>query len=205
MALKGLTQFAEDLKYARNIFHEDVIDAMFRQPFSSETKPFREHLIKTNPVVSLSAVDYDLGVNGSAYFDTDTADYHVSTQQNGIGNRGRMYRNDGVDIGQHEAPQEGYFVGHIADGEWLQYTVNVAAAGNYTLRFRVAAEAAGGRISLQSNGRALVSGLSVPATGGWLKFKDVDVKNVPLKKGIQQLKVYMNTGGFNFDSIQFIK
>ena len=128
----GLMELAIYSRLENTIIHHDVIDAMIRQPFSNETKPFKANLIKNKSIVY--AVDYDLGRNGFAYFDTDTADYHTSTGKRTAGNRGRIYRNDGVDIAKDSAQYEKYYVNHIEKGEWLQYTVNVAQKGTYTLK-----------------------------------------------------------------------
>lgn len=201
VAEKGLMQLAEDLKIERNIFHADVVDAMFRQPFSSETKPFKANVIKAG--TSLAAVDYDLGINGQAYFDKDTADYHVSTQKTTIGNRGRTYRNDGVDI--RKAPKAGYFVSDTEAGEWLQYTLNVQEAGVYNLKLNVAAKDDKGNISILVNGKTVLNNKNIPQTGGPELFKPLLLKGIKLTKGIQKLRVYINTGGFNFSSIRFEK
>lgn len=202
-AEKGLMRLAEDLKTENNIFHADVVDAMFRQPFSSETKPFKANVIKAG--ASLAAVDYDLGINGQAYFDQDTADYHVSTQKTTIGNRGGTYRNDGVDIRKHTASKAGYFVSDTEAGEWLQYTINVQEAGVYRLTMNVAAKDNKGDISVLINGKTVVANKSIPQTGGLAVFKPLLFKGIRLTKGIQKLKVYINSGGFNFSSIRFEK
>ncbi|WEK34575.1 MAG: cellulase family glycosylhydrolase [Candidatus Pseudobacter hemicellulosilyticus] len=91
MALAKATNISE------NIIHYDVIDAMIRQPHEPTAKPFRPHQLTGNYL--LPAVDYDLGPNGIAYFDMDTANYHIANGgKRSEGNRGHMYRNDGVDI-----------------------------------------------------------------------------------------------------------
>ena len=46
-------------------------------------------------------------------------------------------KNTDVDI--EAASSGGYDVGWLAAGEWLKYSVNVSAAGNYTAQVRVAA------------------------------------------------------------------
>ena len=83
-------------KYENNIVHRDVIDAMIRQPFSNETKPYFANRISAGAVIQ--AADYDLGVNGAAYYDKDTGNYYISTGKSSVGNRGRVHRNDGVDV-----------------------------------------------------------------------------------------------------------
>ena len=43
----GLLELAVYAREENNIFHKDVIDAMFRQPFSAEAIPFHLHILKT--------------------------------------------------------------------------------------------------------------------------------------------------------------
>jgi endoglucanase len=198
---KGLIGLAEASKAANTVIHGDVIDAMIRQPFNPTAKAFKAHMIQNNAV--LNAVDYDLGPNGVAYFDQDTADYHTSTGKNTAGNRGRTYRNDGVDIVRDSATNGGYVVNHIEDGEWLQYTVSVKKAGVYNLQFLAAMEQAGGRISLLVNEKTVAKEVALPSTGGSKIFKGFKINNVPLKKGKQVIKVVINKGGFNLSSIKF--
>ena len=119
----GTLEMATYAKLENAIIHHDVIDAIFRQPFSAASKPFKANKVKNGTIIN--AVDYDLGRNGIAYFDTDTADYHVSTGKYGKGNAGRVYRNDGVDISKDSTAYNSYYVDHIETGEWLQFTLQV--------------------------------------------------------------------------------
>ncbi|MEI9955889.1 MAG: hypothetical protein WDM90_06170 [Ferruginibacter sp.] len=64
-AYKGLMQLAADTKASATVFHKDVIDAMFRQPFSDAAIPFKVNSISNKTIIN--AVDYDLGKNGVAY------------------------------------------------------------------------------------------------------------------------------------------
>ncbi|MBL6866628.1 MAG: cellulase family glycosylhydrolase, partial [Flavobacteriales bacterium] len=93
-ATAALMELAENLKTGNCAFKEDVVDAMFRQVYSDETRPFQE--AQSIPGV-VFATDFDLGVVGSAYSDTKTANYHVSTGNYTEWNSGWAYRNDGVD------------------------------------------------------------------------------------------------------------
>ena len=63
----------------------------------------------------------------------DTANYRISTGKASVGNQGQVYRNDGVDIFQDK--DDLFFVGQTEAGEWLQYSVDVSAAGSYQLVF----------------------------------------------------------------------
>lgn len=199
----GLMELAIYSRLENTIIHRDVIDAMIRQPFSNETKPFKANLIQDKSIVY--AVDYDLGKNGFAYFDQDTADYHTSTNKRSVGNRGGIYRNDGVDIAKDSLRYEKYYVNHIEKGEWLQYTVKVAQKGNYTLKINAAADQASGRITILIDGKTVASEVTVPNTGSVKKFATFEIKNVPLKAGWQKIRLLAASGGYNFSYIQFIK
>lgn len=199
----GLMELAIYSRLENTIIHRDVIDAMIRQPFSNETKPFKANLIQDKSIVY--AVDYDLGKNGFAYFDQDTVDYHTSTNKRSVGNRGGIYRNDGVDIAKDSLRYEKYYVNHIEKGEWLQYTVKVAQKGNYTLKINAAADQPGGRITILIDGKMVASEVTVPNTGSVKKFATFEIKNVPLKAGWQKIRLLAASGGYNFSYIQFIK
>jgi hypothetical protein len=199
----GLMELATYARLENTIIHYDVIDAMIRQPFSAETKPFKKHLIGKTSIVN--AVDYDLGRNGVAYFDKDTADYHVSTGKYTAGNKGRIYRNDGVDIAKDSIKYESYYVNNIESGEWLQYTVDIEKKGIYTINLNVASDNTKGRISLGSNGVSIAKEIQVSNTGGLKTFKTIEIKNIPLKAGKQSIKVLADTGYFNFNYLQFIR
>lgn len=198
----GLMELATYAKLENTTIQRDVIDAMIRQPFSAESKPFKNHVVKNNSVIN--AVDYDLGRNGVAYFDTDTADYHISKAKHTGGNKGRTYRNDGVDIAKDHAAYEAYYVNNIEAGEWLTYTFNLEKSGNYTLKLRVASDNDSGRISLVIDGKSVASASPVPNTGGMTEFKFMEVKNISLKAGKQTIKVLADVGSFNFSQLQFV-
>ncbi len=200
-AYSGLMELVSSLKCENNIVHYDVIDAMIRQPFSAETKPFKLHLIGKSSVVN--AVDYDLGRNGAAYFDKDTADYHVATGKGGRGNRGRIYRNDGVDIRKDSSSYESYYVSDIEDGEWLQYTIKTEKAGTYSVSLNIAAPADTSRLTLEVNGKQVAKDLAVPATGSLKSWKYVELKNIRLIRGSNKVRVYADKGGFNLKDISF--
>lgn len=199
----GLMELAIYSRLENTIIHRDVIDAMIRQPFSNETKPFKANLIKNKSIIY--AVDYDLGRNGFAYFDNDTADYHTSTGKRNAGNRGWIYRNDGVDITKDSTQYEKYYVNHIEKGEWLQYTVNVSQKGTYTLKINAAADQASGRMNISIDGKTVAKEVIVPNTGDAKKFATFEIKNVPLKAGKQKIRALAAAGGYNFSYIQFVK
>lgn len=198
---QGLLALAEASKAQNTIIHRDVIDAMIRQPFDPTAKPFKVHRIANH--ADIKAVDYDLGPNGVAYFDFDTADYHVATGKSTAGNRGRVYRNDGVDIVKDSSANDSYVVNHMEDGEWLQYTVNVVKSGLYNLLIDAAADQGQGSFSVLINDKPVKEGIAIPSTGSLKTFKNVKVNNVPLKGGKQLIKLQFVHGGFNLRTIKF--
>ena len=200
---EGLMELASQTKAEKNIVHRDVIDAMIRQPFSNYAMPFMANDISSGTL--LLAVNYDLGINGVAYFDKDTANYRISTGKESTGNRGRIYRNDGVDIYKYADGSDNFYVGHIEDGEWLQYTVNIKVSGKYELTINGAADNDNGLISFYDDNKSVGGKIKISSTGGLGNWKPIAKFNIQLSKGIHPLRIYFDKGGFNFTSILFTK
>jgi hypothetical protein len=200
-AFNALMQLAEDIKTENNLVHKDVIDAMFRQVNSTETIPFKKHLIKSNAIVF--ATDYDLGRNGFAYMDNDSANYHVSTGKRTAGNRGGQYRNDGVDIEVcTDSVTNGYNVAWTETGEWLQYTVNVATTGMYDVNIRTASDT--GAINLIINDTVIIQNAMLLKSARDKDWQNTSIKNIQLVKGINRFKIKIIKGGFKLNYFQFI-
>ncbi|MET3882168.1 cellulase family glycosylhydrolase [Niastella sp. OAS944] len=195
-AYNGLMQLAAATRLENTIIKRDVLDALFRQPFSRSTLPFKTHVIKNGAEVK--AVDYDLGINGAAYQDTDTADYHISNGKRG-GNRGRVYRNDGVDITTDPAALNSYIVNHTAAGEWLQYTLDVVQGGKYKVKLNYNANKENGRLSLYVN-NSNTKKVTVPKGSDW---QALEINDVELKKGANTLRIYIDSGEMDLRSLQF--
>ena len=201
IAYRGLMELAVSTKCEKNIVHRDVIDAMIRQPFSSETLPFKINSI--SPGSSISAVDYDLGSNGAAYYDKDTANYRSSTGKEGIGNRGRIYRNDGVDIYEDPIQKSNYYVGNVEDGEWLQYSVQITKTKIYHIEMTASADSDKGLVSLYDNGVLVAEKIMIPSTDGLKTQGKITIKNIHLNQGSHRLRVLAVKGGFDFFSLDF--
>jgi hypothetical protein len=200
-AYRALMQLTEDIKAENNLVHKDVIDAMFRQVNSKETISYKNNFIKSGTIVF--ATDYDLGRNGYAYSDNDSADYHVSTGKRTPGNRGGQYRNDGVDIEVcTDTITNGYNVAWTETGEWLQYTVTVANPGIYDINIRTASDT--GAIHLIINDAVIKKNALLLKTAGDKDWQNTSIKNIPLAKGINRLRIRVVKGGFKLNYFQFI-
>ena len=198
----GLLELATYTKFETNIIHRDVIDAMIRQPFSNATKPFKQNKITNGAVIN--AVDYDLGANGYAYFDNDTANQGSPDKQRNVGNRGHVYRNDGVDIRKDSALYESYFVSDIEEGEWLQFTCNNVQTGKYNVELTIASDNDSGVITLgNSSNRRLLENMTIPNSGGLKTWKSFSAGTITVS-GKQVLRLYFVKGGFNLKSIKFV-
>ena len=195
-----LNEWIENVKVENNIVHYDVIDAMFRQVQSAEAIPFRRHLVADRSLIA--AVDFDMGRQRSAYYDKDSASYQYTPGVRTTGNRGRSYRNDGVDIQKGE---NGYYVYSIENDEWLQYTVQVATAGNYKLRFKTASDSAAGVVSVLLNGKELIPALNLNNSGGAGKWQTTTSAAVFLPAGTHRLRLIAKEGGYALESIEFLK
>ena len=201
-AFNALMQLTEDIKAENCSFHKDVIDAMFRQVNSFETIPFKQHHITANTIVF--AVDYDLGRNHLAYLDNDSADYHVSTGKRITWNKGRQYRNDGVDIEAcSDSLTNGFNVGWIEDGEWLQYTINVEKTDLYNLNIRIASGHES-NIQILVNDVAVVENISLKEGAGDKDWETTTVTNIHLTKGISRFKIFVVKGDFKLNYFEFI-
>ena len=200
-AYRGLMELVKNTKCENNIMHRNVVDAMIRQPFNKTTIPFGQNRITPGKIIK--AVNYDLGVNGSAYFDVDTA----NTGDGNEGNRGHYYRNDGVDIFEDSLQKGEYYVGQIENGEWLQYTIDVQIPGTYKLIFQVASPKSEGAVFITVDGNRVAGSpvISIPATGGYHDWRVVAIENISLTAGTHRLRVHAAHGGFNLKSIGFAK
>ncbi len=199
-AWKILTELLDNIKIENNIYHPDVVDAMFRQVQSTDTKPFKRHALDETLVIR--AVDFNMGRQGQAYYDLDSASYHYTPGVDTRGNRGRAYRNDGVDI-QHG--KEGYHVYSMEDGEWLQYSFLVNKDGKYNLSVELSSDTTGGTYSILVNQQEIVVNANVDPTGGKENWKLTPPTMLNLKKGLNLLKFRVDKGGFQLRKIHFRK
>ena len=142
---------------------------------------------------TLQAANYDVG--GQAL------GYNVLSINGTDGN----YRTDAVDLEVTADTGGGDDLGWTSSGQWYRYTVNVAAAGNYTVSFRVAAPSAvTDAFHLSGATGANLSGpVSIPATGGWQTWTTVTA-TVTLAAGKQVLTLSEGNSGWNITHATFV-
>ena len=132
----------------------------------------------------IEAENFDEGGMNVAYYDETTA------------NQGGAYRTEAVDIEASSDVGGGFNVGFVGEGEWLNYTVNVARSGLYTLKVRVASLPPGGAFYFAVDGRRVTRLITLPHTDGWQNWQTVTVPGVRLPAGAHVLQLIMNSRGY---------
>lgn len=203
-AYAAMMELAMNANSLNCLYRKDVPDAQIRQIQTDETIPFTMHAAPG--IVHLS--DYDLGRITKAYYDTDYANYAQSTGEFQAWNSGWAYRNDGVDIEANEDSinSNGYHIGFVAKGEWMNYSIQVEESASYSAIARVASQVNGGKFHLEINNEDITSQQTVDATGGWTAFQNMEISEIPLHQGQHVLSFHIdNATSFNISSIEFIK
>ena len=208
-AYNALMQLAKDLKLENNIYHEGVVDALIRQPFSDETLPFKNrrhlpggHRILSNDTSIILLTDYDMGKQGFAYSDNEYT--NVSNGSGFQSNLGGGYRNDGVDIEGSEDESKysnGYNVAWTVDGEWLNYTINVDSFAAYDVTLRYASNE--GKIHMELDGTDVSGLVNLPSTEGFQVWRDTILSDLILEKGKHELRLAIDKGGPNLGYMYF--
>jgi len=132
--------------------------------------------------LQIEAEDFDAGGPGIGYSDLSP------------GNDGGQYRATDVDIASAEDVGGGYTVGWMFAGEWLAYTVDIGAAGKYTLQARVASGGAGGTFHVEVDNIDVSGTLTIPDTGGWHAWWTIEAP-VTLPGGHRRVRVVLDSNG----------
>ena len=122
-----------------------------------------------------------------------------------MGNRGHVYRNDGVDIFKDSSKYNSYYVGDIEGGEWLQYTIDVLKKGVYNFTITVAPGLEEGRLSITSNDNLLAKQVIIPANSNMHQWQNIVVKNIQLSPGSNRIWIHAIKGGFNLERIKIAR
>ena len=187
-AVNTLFQLTEDLKLENCTYQNDVIDAMFRQVYSNETKPYDS--VATIPG-RIFAPDFDMGVVGEAYYDNVVSDFHVTTGTYTAWNEGWSYRNDGADISECNDVyffHNGYQVGWFEEGEFLQYVVDIDSSGVYDINFRYSAHNSNSKIKFSINDTLFTTSTPLSNTNNWSFWSTATISNAILPAGRHKIK-----------------
>jgi beta-glucosidase len=162
---------------------EFEVYAQPQQPFGGTVHPLPGRI---------EAEDYDTGGEGVAYYNTT------------VGNPGGAYRADDIGIQPTTDTGDGYNVGWINTGEWLEYTVNAPdPSAVYSISVRVASSSGGGQLRLRLDGTVLGT-VAIPSTGGWQNWQTLTLPSVPVEggSGSKALRLEALNSGFNINWIE---
>jgi hypothetical protein len=200
--LKGSSiQFA-DTNLTQNTFYHYRVIAHYNSGENLYSHPQRIFLpiyvIKTrlpylgtpaNVPGTIEAENFDYGGEGLAYHDADPA------------NSGGAYRpGEGVDI--FNVNGNGFEIGNVYPGEWLEYTINVEQEADYRIDNYLSAVQTGGTFKI-SVGNTESGILTAESSDSWLKTKSVST-SMHLTAGEQILKFsIVSLPIFNIDKMEF--
>jgi hypothetical protein len=141
----------------------------------------------------IEAEEYDLGGEGLAYHEANTN-----------GNEGKAtFRNDEVDIETTQDNEGAFNVGYTLKGEWLEYSVVVAASGKYDLEVRIAAEGDGKTFHIEMDGVDVTGPVNLPNTGGWQTWQTVTLNDISLIQGEHIMRIAFDTDYMNLNYVEF--
>jgi len=168
-------------------------------------KPFKGKALAIPGKVE--AEDFDIpgsGADSKTYYDTD---YDIQSCVGENTSECSDYRKDtGVDIYKKSF---GNVIGYNRTGEWLEYTVNVAKDGDYTMFAYVASSNGTASFQLSMDGKAITDTVVVPKTVGTTEgnFDSFDrvQRNVALTKGEHILRFTVTSDWMDVDYFTFVE
>lgn len=135
---------------------------------------------------TIEAEDYDKGGEGLTYHDSDP-----------LNTTGDYRPDEAVDV---QARTDGFHVGYVEIGEWMEYTINIAETEKYKVTAHLASVDGGGKMNFKF-GASTAFSLEAPKTGNWNTFQTVE-RDVNLKAGEQKLRITIQAlPAFNIDKI----
>lgn len=142
----------------------------------------------------IEAENYDEGASGMAYYDKSSG--------NKCDDYTDYYRKDDVDLKKIDG---GVAVGSFDGDEWLSYTVDVKASGEYDVTLRLGEGGSSGSLQISFDKSDVKQDVSVDKIGDWGVFDEVKVKKMQLVEGVQNMLI-KNTGSWiDIDWIKFEK
>lgn len=137
----------------------------------------------------IRGIDFDSGGEMAAYHDFD--EIHK-------GPAGSDRSTEGADVEGSDN------IGYVLNGEWYEYTVDVQTTGPYDFILKVASGfEVIGKIHLEIDGIQIGNAASVPYSGDWSRYQEVEISDVPLVAGVQVIRLAIDKGYFNFADMEF--
>jgi hypothetical protein len=99
----------------------------------------------------------------------------------------------------------GYNVGWIETGEWLQYSIYLPEDGVFDVNIRSASKERSAELRILINDAFASETIPLPQTGETQNWKTSTIKSIKFPKGWSRLRVLATGGGFNLNYLQFIQ
>jgi hypothetical protein len=161
------------------------------------TRPFLgPHILSSDAPYVLPMVNFDLGGEGYGFHDADTGNSGGLTYRANNGDNA----SNAVDMENAANPN----IGWTANGEWLQYSLDVRTPGKYRVEIEQASPNSNASYRLELNGVDQTGTLLCSNTGGWANFGwDVVPQPITFEAGLQKLKYYFVVGAHNIRTLKF--
>ena len=122
-------------------------------------------------------------------------------------NKGKAYREDGVDIVQIDGndASKGYAIGYTNEGEWLEYTIKVESKGEYPISARVASGSTSSSFKLLVDGEPVTNAIKVPQTADndWSVYEVIEAGSTTLSAGEHTVRLVITGSYVNIDWFAF--
>jgi hypothetical protein len=141
----------------------------------------------------IEAENYDLGGSRVSFYDKSSA------------NEGGAYRKDAVDIVALDSADlsKGYALGYTQDGEWLEYTVNVAKTAKFTVEVQMATASEKAGVLLFIDNKAVSDSIIAKQGEDWSTYTAVQSQLGEIAAGEHVLKMQIVGNYVNIDNIRF--
>ena len=159
-------------------------------------KPYNDEIVVLPGRIEVE--DYDIpgsGKGNKTYSDNDSE------------NKGKAYREDGVDIIQIDENDEskGYAIGYTNQGEWLEYTIKVEYESEYPISAYVASGSTSSSFKLLVDGESVTDEIAVPQTADndWSVYKLINAGSTTLTEGTHTVRLVITGSYVNIDWFAF--
>ena len=142
---------------------------------------------------TIEAENYDIGGSRVSFYDKSSA------------NEGGAYRKDAVDIVVLDSTDlsKGYALGYTQEGEWLEYTVNVAKTAKFSVAVQMATASEKAGVQLFIDNKAVSDTILAKQGEDWSTYTAVQAKLGEIAAGEHVLKMQIVGNYVNIDNIRF--